>query len=158
LHRKIFENFFQGSSKQELTVLFSEFWKSEAVFLSYPPVMKAFRYACKKGHFVALLSASPDFITEHIAKQLQVDLWGASRYSVSSDGKLDNFLFSMEGPMKARWLLNSCLEKNISLSQVTAYADSFRDLSLLKIVGHPIAVNPDSSLRREAYKNSWTIL
>ena len=38
------------------------------------------------------------------------------------------------------------------------YSDSHNDLPLLAIVEHPVAVNPDDILRREAQKHGWQIL
>ena len=38
------------------------------------------------------------------------------------------------------------------------YSDSHNDLPLLAIVDHPVAVNPDDILRREAQQHGWPIL
>jgi phosphoserine phosphatase len=38
------------------------------------------------------------------------------------------------------------------------YSDSYTDLPLLEFSGHPVAVNPDRFLRREALKRGWRIL
>jgi HAD superfamily hydrolase (TIGR01490 family) len=38
------------------------------------------------------------------------------------------------------------------------YSDSLNDLSLLEVVSHPIATNPDHRLRAEAEKRQWPIL
>ncbi len=37
------------------------------------------------------------------------------------------------------------------------YTDSIHDLSLLEVIGHPVAANPDARLRRVALKKGWTI-
>jgi hypothetical protein len=39
-----------------------------------------------------------------------------------------------------------------------AYSDSESDLPMLRIVGHPVAVNPDQELARVARKEGWEIL
>ena len=44
------------------------------------------------------------------------------------------------------------------LSEACAYADGMQDLPLLTLVGHPVAVNPDRGLRREALQNGWEII
>ena len=38
-----------------------------------------------------------------------------------------------------------------------AYSDSSTDLPMLRTVGHPVAVNPDKELRREAETEGWDI-
>jgi HAD superfamily hydrolase (TIGR01490 family) len=38
------------------------------------------------------------------------------------------------------------------------YADSFHDMHLLELAGHPTAVNPDPKLRRAAAERGWKIM
>jgi HAD superfamily hydrolase (TIGR01490 family) len=46
----------------------------------------------------------------------------------------------------------------LDLSQCYAYSDSASDLPMLRAVGHPVAVNPDKRLEREARRNGWPIV
>jgi phosphoserine phosphatase len=46
----------------------------------------------------------------------------------------------------------------IDLRGAFAYADSASDLPLLRACGHPVAINPDRSLRRVARRSGWPIL
>lgn len=39
-----------------------------------------------------------------------------------------------------------------------AYADSYYDLPILELVGHPVAVNPDDGLRKLSCENKYTII
>jgi HAD superfamily hydrolase (TIGR01490 family) len=51
------------------------------------------------------------------------------------------------------------LEKHkIPPANVYFYSDSYTDLPLLELCGHPVAVNPDRFLAREAKKRGWEIL
>ncbi|MNT83278.1 hypothetical protein D3C72_2231200 [compost metagenome] len=45
-----------------------------------------------------------------------------------------------------------------ALAQATFYSDSRNDLPLLESVGHPVAVNPDSTLRDAAEARGWPVL
>src|SRR5256884_7965017 len=47
--------------------------------------------------------------------------------------------------------------EGIDLASSYAYSDSITDLPMLELVGHPVAVNPDRDLRREAEKRGWQI-
>src|SRR5438874_271815 len=47
--------------------------------------------------------------------------------------------------------------EGIDLSGSYAYSDSMTDLPMLEAVGHPVAVNPDRELRREAERRGWQI-
>ena len=40
----------------------------------------------------------------------------------------------------------------------SAYSDSATDLPMLEAVGHPVAVNPDRALAREARERGWEIM
>jgi HAD superfamily hydrolase (TIGR01490 family) len=46
----------------------------------------------------------------------------------------------------------------IDLDASYAYSDSESDLPMLRAVGHPVVVNPDSDLRRIALEEGWEIL
>ncbi|MBI2060758.1 MAG: HAD family hydrolase [Nitrospirae bacterium] len=46
----------------------------------------------------------------------------------------------------------------LSLSDSFAYADGYTDIPFLSSVGHPVAVNPDRRLKREAVKRAWPIV
>ncbi|HEY5431569.1 MAG TPA: HAD family hydrolase [Solirubrobacteraceae bacterium] len=48
--------------------------------------------------------------------------------------------------------------EGIDLAASYAYSDSESDLPMLEAVGHPVAVNPDSSLARIARERGWDVL
>ncbi len=48
--------------------------------------------------------------------------------------------------------------EGIDLTRSYAYSDSESDLPMLEAVGHPVAVNPDSSLARIARERGWDVL
>ena len=49
-------------------------------------------------------------------------------------------------------------EEGIDLAASYAYSDSESDLPMLRLVGHPVAVNPDGELGRVAAAEGWEIL
>ena len=64
----------------------------------------------------------------------------------------------MSGEAKARVVAAFAREMHLDLSRCWAYGDSAEDRSMLAAVGHPVAVNPESPLRRIARKKGWPIL
>jgi HAD superfamily hydrolase (TIGR01490 family) len=48
--------------------------------------------------------------------------------------------------------------QGIDLSVSYAYSDSESDLPMMRAVGHPVAVNPDSALERVAREEGWQIM
>ena len=49
-------------------------------------------------------------------------------------------------------------EHGVDLADCHAYGDSISDLPLLELVGHPVAVNPDFRLAREARRRGWGVV
>jgi phosphoserine phosphatase len=64
----------------------------------------------------------------------------------------------VHGAGKAAAVRELAAERRIDLVRSTAYSDSHTDLPFLEVVGHPVAVNPDRSLRRTANERGWPIL
>jgi HAD superfamily hydrolase (TIGR01490 family) len=48
--------------------------------------------------------------------------------------------------------------ENIDLAASWAYSDSESDLPMLRLVGHPVVVNPDKELRRVAAEEQWEVI
>ena len=48
--------------------------------------------------------------------------------------------------------------EDIDLAASWAYSDSESDLPMLRLVGHPVAVNPDAELAKVAREEGWEIL
>jgi HAD superfamily hydrolase (TIGR01490 family) len=59
---------------------------------------------------------------------------------------------------KAQAIRELAAAEGIDLAASYAYSDSESDLPMLRAVGHPVAVNPDSALARIAREEGWEIL
>ena len=64
---------------------------------------------------------------------------------------------SPTGENKVKAIQSLSLKLGIDLSQSFAYGDSASDLPMLMKVGHPVAVNPDRTLKQFAQRQRWTI-
>jgi phosphoserine phosphatase len=74
------------------------------------------------------------------------------------DGKYTGELeFYCYGEGKAEMIGKVAAEQMLDLTGSYAYSDSITDLPMLEAVGHPVAVNPDRELRREAERRGWKI-
>ena len=62
------------------------------------------------------------------------------------------------GEEKARAIEQLAEREGIDLEQSYAYSDSASDLPMLRLVGHPVAVNPDSELASAAREEGWEVL
>lgn len=101
----------------------------------------------KNGHKVFFISGSPDFLVSKMAEK-----YGATEYRGTAFLVDDNNNFT--GEIKKMWdsenklkILNEFLEKyQIDLDLSYAYGDTAGDLSMLKMVGNPVAINPNKEL------------
>jgi len=74
----------------------------------------------------------------------------AGRYT----GELEFYAY---GESKAEEIRSLAERIGLDLEGSYAYTDSITDLPMLEAVGHPVAVNPDRDLRREAESRGWDI-
>ena len=59
---------------------------------------------------------------------------------------------------KAQAIRELAEREGIDLAASYAYSDSESDLPMLRLVGHPVAVNPDAELARVARAEGWEIM
>jgi HAD superfamily hydrolase (TIGR01490 family) len=59
---------------------------------------------------------------------------------------------------KAQAIRELAEREGIDLERSYAYSDSESDLPMLRLVGHPVAVNPDKTLARVAREEGWEIM
>jgi HAD superfamily hydrolase (TIGR01490 family) len=59
---------------------------------------------------------------------------------------------------KAEAIRDLAAREHIDLAASWAYSDSESDLPMLRLVGHPVVVNPDAELRRVARAEGWDVL
>jgi HAD superfamily hydrolase (TIGR01490 family) len=111
------------------------------------------------GHKVYLVSAAPEDIVQPLAAHLGVDGAIASRVVVDQDGRYAGEMdFYAYGPFKAEAILELAETEGIDLEESSAYSDSYTDLPMLEVVGHPVAVNPDRVLAKVARERDWEVM
>ena len=115
-----------------------------------------------QGDQLLIITATNSFITKPIAALFGIEeLIGTDLEEINNQftGKIKGVASFQEGKVTRlnQWLDN----KHLTLAQFDKtffYSDSKNDLPLLKIVSHPVAVNPDATLNAEAKKNNWPIM
>lgn len=110
------------------------------------------------GQRVWLVTAAPVEIGRVIADRL--GLSGAiGTVAEVSHGVYTGALVGdlMHGPAKAEAITGLAAAEQLDLRRCAAYSDSINDLPMLSTVGHPVAVNPDTALRREARRRGWQV-
>jgi len=114
-----------------------------------------------QGEVVALVSAAPQPIVSAIAQ-----LWGVP-HGLGSPAEFKNGRYTggMAGEpcldaYKARYAKQYLAQRNLMVDFAAshAYADSYADLGLFDMVGHPVAVYPDEKLAAHAKARGWEIV
>ncbi len=59
---------------------------------------------------------------------------------------------------KAEAIAKLAREEGFDLTESYAYSDSESDLPMFRVVGHPVAVNPDAELAQIARESDWEVL
>ena len=63
----------------------------------------------------------------------------------------------LHGEAKAAAIQALAAREGLDLARCSAYSDSINDLPMLRLVGHPVVVNPDTALREEARREGWPV-
>ena len=110
------------------------------------------------GQRVWLVTATPVELASIIARRL--GFTGAlGTVAESVDGVYTGRLVGglLHGEAKAAAVEALAVREGLDLTRCAAYSDSTNDLPMLRLVGHPAAVNPDTDLRAEARANDWPV-
>jgi len=112
-----------------------------------------------RGDTLLIITATNRFITGPIAERLGVDDLIAVEPEVIDGrytGRVTGTPSYREGKVTRirEWLA----DKDLTLDNAWFYSDSHNDLALLELVEHPVAVDPDPTLRTEAEARGWKII
>jgi HAD superfamily hydrolase (TIGR01490 family) len=111
------------------------------------------------GRDTWIVSASPQRIVEPLAASL--GMTGA----IGTEGEVVDGCYTGElkgpfiyGPGKAEAIEKLAADLGYDLKLSYAYSDSVSDLPMMDLVGHPVAVNPDSDLDTLSHERGWPIV
>ncbi|MBM16829.1 MAG: HAD-IB family hydrolase [Acidimicrobiales bacterium] len=125
----------------------------------YDEALDLLEHHRSEGRMLVLVSAAPIEIVEPMAAHLQMDRAIATTPLIDAGGYYTGGVeFYAHGPDKAKAMTRLATEEGLDLDGSWAYSDSVTDLPMLESVGHPVVVNPDRELRREAARREWPIL
>lgn len=138
-------NAITGLSKSDI-----DFASDQVIKLKADRVYKYTRSRIKwhkdHGHKVIFISGSPDYLVERMARKYEVDDNIGSSYIVK-DGKMTGEIVPMWDAKSKDWAIDVFIDKyDIDMSKSYAYGDTNGDISMLKRVGNPIAINPTREL------------
>jgi HAD superfamily hydrolase (TIGR01490 family) len=150
--------FVEGRPVEELRLLSEEIFDELMAERIWSGTHALARLHLDAGQRVWLVTAAPVELGAVIAARL--GLTGAiGTVAEVVDGIYTGKLVGdlMHGPAKAAAITDLAAREGLDLARCAAYSDSVNDLPMLTAVGRPVAVNPDSALRRAARDRGWEI-
>jgi HAD superfamily hydrolase (TIGR01490 family) len=125
----------------------------------YPQMLREAYEHQDAGRPVYIVTAASQELADTLARVLVFD-GGIGARSEVRDGV---YTGRPAGPFtyregKARAIEQLAAERGIDLGVSYAYSDSESDLPMLRVVGHPVAVNPDRELQRVAREEGWRVM
>jgi HAD superfamily hydrolase (TIGR01490 family) len=126
----------------------------------YPQVLSRAYDHQDAGRRVYIVTAASQELADTLAHVLAFDGAIGSTFSEVVDGVYTGkptglFVYGQEKAVAIQRLAESaCLD----LAASYAYSDSASDLPMLRLVGHPVVVNPDPALAKTAREERWEVL
>lgn len=115
------------------------------------------------GDLVAIITATNRFVTAPIAQAFGVTHLIAAEPELGNGGEITGRLigtppFGNGKVINTHEWLASLGTTLANFERSTFYSDSQNDIPLLSVVTHPVATNPNASLRAHATLHNWPIL
>jgi HAD superfamily hydrolase (TIGR01490 family) len=149
-----------GRPEREMIELCNRWFDEMVVGYIYQDAVAKIEEHRKKGDTLVLLTAATTYLTAPLARRLDVPHFLCNRLEVDQKGNFTGDIirpFSF-GAGKLVLARQFAAEHGLDLAQSCYYSDSITDLPVLEGFGHPVIVNPDPLLRREARRRNWPVL
>lgn len=121
----------------------------------YTYTRNMFEKHLKEGHLVIIISGSPSFLVDKMAKKLGAFDNIGTIYPLDENNFYSKDRIPMwDSPSKIRAIEDFAKKYDIDLENSYAYGDTTGDYGMFEKVGNPIAVNPSKKLYNKILKNS----
>ena len=139
-------------------------WREDFLREKIRPIILAkgralIRHHRDQGNTLMIITATNSFVTAPIAAELGIEhLLATDPEFVSGryTGRVSGIPCFREG--KVQRLENWMQQHQQDLSNSWFYSDSHNDLPLLQRVTHPVATDPDNTLREHSLSHGWQII
>ncbi len=144
----------------ELKKLHQAFMQQEIIPIITDKSRQLLQKHRSQGDYLLIITATNLFITEPIARYLQVDDIIATNPEIVDGqftGKVAGLPSYQQGKITRlqQWLQQ---HPQLNLQNSYFYSDSINDLPLLERVTHPVVVDPDEKLAEHARQKNWPVI
>jgi len=158
LHKNIFAILFNGKSSSEINCQVTRFLNLKFTSFIRHSALQRLQIARQRGDYLVILSSSPNFLVEPIARLFGVNEWVATQYCENESKDLSYISSFCQGEDKADFVKLLSARFDIPLTAFTMYSDSYLDLPAMLIVGQAVGVSPDRKLKKICFQKGWEIL
>ncbi len=148
-----------GDSEQVTQDLVADWYHAEVREHFYEEARALVEDHRRRGHSLVLLTGSSPYLSTMVQEELALDDFLCTRAhvvdGVFTGDPVEPVCF---GEGKVHWATQWAEAHDVDLKSSWFYSDSYTDVPFLKVVGHPVAVNPDPRLRRYALRHKIDIL
>jgi len=147
---------YAGMSEDRVVVLADEVFENVLRPALYPAARALVDKSRSAGHDIVYVSGALDCVVERLSRYLGGGEVIANRLEMKhgiATGKLTKPVVA--GPTKARLISDHAKARGYDLDECFAFSDSYSDVPMLSVVGHPAAVNPDQRLSLLAKAYAW---
>jgi len=150
---------YRGISRDRLHILADEAFEASMRRALYPGARDLVQRSRALGHEVILVSGALDVLMDRLAAYVGATAIIANRLEFQ-DGYATGKLLRpiVAGPEKARLVREWAKSHGQDLDECFGYSDSYSDVPMLSVVGHPCVVNPDLRLGKLARTYSWPVI
>ncbi|ACZ01061.1 HAD-IB family hydrolase [Streptobacillus moniliformis] len=101
----------------------------------------------EKGHLIIIISGSPSFLVDKMAKKLNATDFIATEYLLDENNKYNGENIPMwDSKSKIKAIKDFEKKYDIDLENSYAYGDTTGDFGMFEMVGNPVAINPAKKL------------
>lgn len=149
-------------SRKTLDDWHAQFMRESVMPMIEQPALDLVQQHRQAGDVCVIITATNSFVTAPIAREFGIENLIATEPE-HRDGEFTGRVADVpcfrEGKITRlnNWLAGRGWTLD-SFAQSTFYSDSLNDLPLMSRVKHPVAANPDETLRRHAEQHGWPII
>lgn len=150
---------YKGMSEDRMVALSQEVFESMVLPRVFKGTLQLVQKCQDAGMRVVLVTGSLDYTMKPLCRHLGITDMITNRLEMKrgyATGKLLRPVVA--GPEKARIIAEDAKRHGHDLALCHAYSDSYSDVPMLSLVGHPFCINPDEKLERLAKAYDWPIL
>lgn len=155
---EIYLNTFRDLTKTELLMYFEEV--AQILNENYnEQVVNKLKNHIDDGDYVMVVSGAYTQLLQCAFNDLQIDYIAGTNIPFTNENIDQSIpMYHIQGNRKNDEIHKHLKGKDIDWSNSYAYADSYSDLSVLELVGNPVAVQPEEKLRDVAEERNWKVI